>query len=351
MARRHLRTATSWTTGPVPGREGAPPLAGPPAAGEDGPRQARSRRTRRGTLARAAKRLARLPPPRPAPRRRPLDSPRPPPRRAPSAGRAPAGRHPAHGRRHGRRRRGRRAGRPRRAGGPAARRRGRGHASRPAPRGLARLDRWAARMARPRPTRPPRRRPRAAARGRGRAPPPPEGRHRLVGARPGPGPRPARPRPPLPRPRRPRGTVWRRAALGALGAAALLVGEAARRTTVYAADRAPRDWAASVPDALDDVLVPLVLGPGPALALAWSALAVALPVLVRGAASGPGGRRGGVDRPRRARPRRRRGFVGLDPSPEAVAGVLGGVVGAALLAVLVPRVAPLPPDGRPGERV
>ena len=90
-------------------------------------------------------------------------------------------------------------------------------------------------------------------------------------------------------------TAWRRAALAIGGAVAILAAEVLRADEEIPGVRAAEavellpdppgaGWEASATAALDEVLIPLAGGVGTALALAWAALAVALPLLVRGTA-------------------------------------------------------------------
>jgi hypothetical protein len=158
------------------------------------------------------------------------------------------------------------------------------------------------------------------------------------------------------------GTLWRRAALGLGGAIALLAEGAVRGGEEIRGVRAveglellpeaPEDgWQASVTAALDQVLIPLGSGVGPALALAWAGLAVALPALVRG----------------RARTRALGALAwsaaaiaahtavaetaGLDVSSAAATGTVAGVLAAALLAATMPSRAGALLAVRRGERL
>jgi eukaryotic-like serine/threonine-protein kinase len=81
-------------------------------------------------------------------------------------------------------------------------------------------------------------------------------------------------------------TVWRRAALGALGFWMLSIAEPIVRTTLYygRADGTlpPRAWKGSLPDAVEHALLPLLQSGALLCAVLWAAGAAVLPWLVRG---------------------------------------------------------------------
>ncbi|MBB4661036.1 protein kinase domain-containing protein [Conexibacter arvalis] len=81
-------------------------------------------------------------------------------------------------------------------------------------------------------------------------------------------------------------TLWRRAALGALGFWLLALAEPVVRETLFygRADgtRPPRAWKESLPDAVDQALLPLVQSGALLCAALWAAGAAVLPWLVRG---------------------------------------------------------------------
>jgi hypothetical protein len=81
-------------------------------------------------------------------------------------------------------------------------------------------------------------------------------------------------------------TLWRRAALGALGFWLLALAEPVVRADLWfgRADgtRPPRDWKESLPDAVDQALLPLLQSGALLCAALWAAGAAVLPWLVRG---------------------------------------------------------------------
>jgi hypothetical protein len=81
-------------------------------------------------------------------------------------------------------------------------------------------------------------------------------------------------------------TVWRRAALGALGFWLLAIAEPVVRADLFfgRADgtRPPREWKESLPDAVDHALLPLLQSGTLLCAALWAAGAALLPWLVRG---------------------------------------------------------------------
>lgn len=81
-------------------------------------------------------------------------------------------------------------------------------------------------------------------------------------------------------------TVWRRAALGALGFWVLAVAEPMLRTTLWfgRADgtRPPHAWKESLPDTVEHALLPLVQSGALLCAVLWAAGAAVLPWVVRG---------------------------------------------------------------------
>jgi hypothetical protein len=144
------------------------------------------------------------------------------------------------------------------------------------------------------------------------------------------------------------GGLWRRGALGAAGALAVLAGEALRGPARLLAETPGRGWEESVPAALDDVVLPLAAGPAGALAAGWALLAAGLPVLVRG---GPRTRVVGAAAWATASVLVHVAVAdqaALGQRPEVAGGAVVGSLGAAALAALLPR-APSPERDRPGK--